>query len=66
MVELQSPVPNDEVFGMQRLAVQPRGGSGGGEEERGGQDRRIIQYNSRGEFSNIHCLPEDKLQKCTP
>ena len=43
MVELQSPVLNDEVFGMQRLAVQPRGGSGGGEGERGGQDRSIFQ-----------------------
>ena len=31
MVELQSRVPNDEVFGMQRLGVQPRGGK---EEER--------------------------------
>ena len=41
MVELQSPVLNDEVFGMQRLAVQPRGGKGGGEEKReNGEDRR--------------------------
>ena len=34
MVELQSRVLNDEVFGMQRLAVQPRGGMEEGEEER--------------------------------
>ena len=40
MAELQSQVPNDEVFGMQMLAVQPRGGKEKGEEEReNGEDR---------------------------
>lgn len=34
MVELQSQVPNDEVFGMQRLAVQPRGGKEEGRKKR--------------------------------
>ena len=73
MVELQSRVPNDEVFGMQRLAVQPRGGK---EEEREkgrtgrtGQKHNYTVYSTearRGEFSNIHCLPENKLQKYTP
>ena len=25
-----------------------------------------MEFNSRGEFSNIQCLPENKLQKYTP
>ena len=43
MVELQSQVPNDEVFGMQRLAVQPRGGKEEGriKGRKGRQDRSI-------------------------
>ena len=62
MVELQSPVLNDEVFGMQRLAVQPRGGKEEGRKKgrKGRTGQKHIEFNSRGEFSNIHCLPENK------
>ena len=61
MVELQSPVLNDEVFGMQRLAVQPRGGKGGGEEKReNGEDRS-------GQDGNSHSRDgrEDETQRGT-
>ena len=44
MAELQSQVPNDEVFGMQRLAVQPRGGKEEGEEERENREDRTEVY----------------------